>query len=334
MNQPMDNMLPVGFRFGRTGVSVEWVDFGDSTLHEPFFAQSIRAIRSKGRGMIQTDSSISDLFEKSARVPCLEPTVVIFHISRCGSTFLTNLLRSGQDCCALSEASPIGSLWRRNLFNDVPFVQPEDEGNIRKRLLDSVVSLYGAKFGRNVIIKCHAASTLKIPLVRSIWPTVPFILVIRNPIEVIVSNLDKPGWWLRSMSRQIDGANIFGLGPTELRQMSMEQYCAFGIGQFLKSAGTNMDPNMWVVDYSQLSLSNIQSMASRLGIALPDDKAPDFRGLLLQYSKDITGTRAFQEDSDWKIRDAPESVRKLASELAIPHYEKLRQTAGFATSIC
>ena len=50
-------------------------------------------------------------------------------------------------------------------------------------------SLYTACFGLQEVIKAHTANILQISSVRSIWPSVSFIVNVRNSVEVMASNL-------------------------------------------------------------------------------------------------------------------------------------------------
>jgi len=82
---------------------VAWMRFGEAGLREPFFEQSVRRLRTQRIVDIRhTDSDV--LLDAEETVP---PSGFIFHISRCGSTLLTNALREYPQNIVISEAHPI-----------------------------------------------------------------------------------------------------------------------------------------------------------------------------------------------------------------------------------
>src|ERR1019366_5688912 len=95
--------LPIGFTFGPQ-VSVRWLEFGGRSLSEPFFGQSVRALRCSKPPARERVTNLQTLFDVASAYREVEPSGLIFHVSRCGSTFLTNILKAGAGVLALSEA--------------------------------------------------------------------------------------------------------------------------------------------------------------------------------------------------------------------------------------
>jgi hypothetical protein len=277
-------------------------------------------------------TALTALLEARETVLPRDPAGVIFHVSRCGSTLIANILKMGDGCVVMSEAHPIGLLFQSRLFTDSPFPS-ENREEIRKLLLDCVVRLYAAAFGSHLVIKCHAASILQISRMRSVWPNVPFIILIRDPIEVMVSNLARPSGWLRSMQRPVGTGNIFRFTDAEIRQMTMEQYCARGLGKFFEAAIEQFGKNCWVLDYAKLSIRNIYRVSELFNISLPASDSPEVRQALLSYSKDGSGSRSFENDRELKQREATPSVRDYATQWAQKPYEILRKGGTFPLNV-
>jgi hypothetical protein len=327
-SQWYDRWLPIGFRFNSPAPSVTWLDVGPKKISEPFYGQTIRNARSAPSTSERT-TGIEKLIQIADSFPSIDPAGIIFHVSRCGSTLLTNAFKAGGECTTLSEASVIESLVRENTFQGVA-IGIEGVDNIRGRLLRAVVSLYTACFGLPVVIKAHTTDILLISRLRVTWPSVPFIVNVRNPVEVMASNLAAPADWLRSIIAPYGEENVFGFTGPETRQMTMEEYCARGLGRFLEAANAQLDEQCWVLDYKHMNLENIYKAAQLINLEMPQTHAAQIASAFQTYSKDPAGTRTYVEDGDWKQRTAPPSVHSLAAQWTMGPYQKLLETSTFS----
>src|ERR1700733_6303737 len=143
----------------------------------------------------------------------------------------------------LSEARPVGLFFRPNVFRESPFPE-EGWDDARRMLLDAVSTAYahhGDDRDPKLIIKCHAINLLHIRLIRSAWPAVPCIIVIRDPLEVMISNFAKPGRWMKWREDPITARRVFGWSEDDVRKMPVEEYCARGLGSFIESAKKAVD---------------------------------------------------------------------------------------------
>src|SRR4029450_14106661 len=88
------NWLPVRFSFTPRSVSVRWLDFGRTTLSQPFFNQTLRQLRRTEPPASERMTDLSELLRSRAAFDAVRPAGIIFHVSRCGSTFLPNGLKA------------------------------------------------------------------------------------------------------------------------------------------------------------------------------------------------------------------------------------------------
>src|SRR5690242_496587 len=93
---PPQGWLPVGV----DGRFVDWVHFGMGRLDEPFFEGSVRRAL-QGRPARRRTTAEALVAAKPARAP----DGFIFHMSRCGSTLVAQMLASDPECLAISEAA-------------------------------------------------------------------------------------------------------------------------------------------------------------------------------------------------------------------------------------
>jgi hypothetical protein len=305
--------------------SVSWLDFGSILLSDPFYDQTIWNIRSSSRLVTERNTSIEELVQLADSFPPIEPAGIIFHISRCGSTLLTNVLKAGGECTVLSEAPLIDCLVQQDKFQGIS-VGVEGLENTRRRLLQAVISLYTACFGLQVVIKAHTTNMMHISRLRLIWPWVPFIVNIRNPVEVMASNLAKPSDMMRSILTPYTSHNVFGFTGPETRQMSMEEYCARCLGKLLEAANAQLDDRCWVLDFKNMGIENIYKMAHLLNVRMPETNAEQITNAFLVYSKDRSGESLYESDSDQKQRESPPSVHSLAAQWTLESYQRLLDT--------
>jgi len=325
-----ERWLPVRLRFNGAGSSAIWLDFGSKSLSEPFYDQTVGLLRTSVPAAAERHTSIEEMLQVADSFSPIPPAGIIFHISRCGSTLLTNALRASGECTTLSEAPIFSCLVRQDAFpSNVAGL--EDGEAIRARLLQATVSLYTSCFGLPVVIKAHTATILHIARLRAVWPSVPFVINIRNPVEVISSNLAMPSDWLRSMLAPYGEENDFGFSGPETRQMTVEEYCARGLGKFLEAAG-ECDHGCRVIDYAQIDIASVYDIASFLKVEMPATSAAQIAGALATYSKDPSAAQLFDDDRDWKQSQAPETVHKLAQKWANDPYRRLcTRAAGFGS---
>ena len=121
---------------------------------------------------------------------------------------------------------------------------------------------------------------------------------------------------MRSMQRPVGGGNMFELEEAQIRQMTMEEYCARGLGYFFQAAVEQFDENCWVLDYENLSVTNIFKVSQLFKITLPHPDSAQVQQVIRSYSKDGTASRPFESDRELKQREATASARDLARQWA------------------
>ena len=102
-------------------------------------------------------------------------------------------------------------------------------------LLDALASLFQSYAGHGanrLVIKFPSWNILFLELVHLIWPTTPCLIVIRDPVHVMVSNLLKPGGWVRMkqsvyarhLSGATAGASDAGMGVEEFARGRLDNF--------------------------------------------------------------------------------------------------------------
>ena len=312
--------LPTDFIFNRANSLVRWIDFGSKCITEPFFRMTLEFLRGSNPPAPERLTSIDLFLDAGRAAPMVLPSGVIFHVSRCGSTLLANALKTSEGIVTLSEANPLAPFFRASPFNLAPCLAAISN-NARKTFLDALVTLYAhhgaTSANARVLIKCHTMEIFGMSLIRQIWPTVPFVILIRDPVEVIVSNLKNPAGWTIERKHSSE----FGWSSIETENMSPEEYLARLFGRMCEAASAQIDNNCRVIDYSTLDKQSLLSVASFFGINMGGVR---FEEVLQKYAKDPTNTKIFEADAERKQREATPLTRDCVRRWADGAYHHLR----------
>jgi len=174
-----------------SGPWVDWVHLGARRFTDPFFGQTLdRCLRHPADVLFRHQTPLADLAEIAAAQAGLPPTGFIFHLSRCGSTLISQMLAAAPENTVLSEAAPIDQLLRLRFQVDG---LTEERQMQWLRWLVQVLSRPRDSVARHVFIKFDCWHTRFLPLIRRAFPGVPWIFVYREPLEVLVSHANHRG---------------------------------------------------------------------------------------------------------------------------------------------
>jgi hypothetical protein len=305
---------------------VRWIEFGSAPLAEPFFGQTADNLRQASPPAREIETDLETLVRIAGRLPAIRPSGFIFHISHCGSTLTANALKTADSTVVASEPLPVVKFARR--FADPPGAYLAERWNrTRRTVLDSLFRLlatYRTGEPERLVIKFTSVNTICMRLVRSFWPETPCVMLIRDPVEVMVSALGEPGW-MRWKEQYPDLAReSFNLAdlPGSVKNMSGEEYCGRILGRLFESALAAVDKHCKVIDYEDLSPRRVRDIAEFFGIELPggEDLAPVFR----VSAKDLRGSLPFQNDRVRKRALATSAINQAARQWALPGYSELR----------
>jgi bifunctional lysine-specific demethylase and histidyl-hydroxylase NO66 len=302
--------LPVAIDFRSRNPKVEWRDFKANPLSEPMFAQSVARLRA------ETPSRKARITALKALASCREeraPCGFIFHISRCGSTLVSNAMKSIVGTEVISEPALLG-----------PLMTPAPQGESEVWPADGIVSredcLRGAiaAFGRprrpgcdlGLIVKFTSWQILSLALVRKLWPDVPYLIVIRDPVEVMVSCLASPPGWFKFGSKLSATCRMFGWRPEELEGVSRERICAKALGEFFHVAAENLGGNCRILSYPNFTPTRVPDLASFFGIDSAAIDSTQLEKCFSTYSKDRRAVRLHIDDREQKQSEATDLMRQ------------------------
>jgi hypothetical protein len=327
--------LPLDFHFDPepslvTAASVRWMDFEADSLAEPFFWQTVEKLREASSSQL-IDTSVDTFLRLASLLPSAGPAGFIFHISHCGSTLLANALRAAPQTLVAAEATPFVRLARWRKESPDAYLRGHWQSKLR-RLYESLFTIYANHLGpatpHRLVVKFSSLNLFGLKFVRQSWPDIPCLILVRDPVDVLVSSVTENGWLAHKLEpgRPLE---LYGWSepPQAFAEMSNEEYCARLLARHLTAALEGIDEHCKVVDYEDLTPSRIIELARFFGLELP--RTENLDKVLTVYSKDPAKNVPFLDDRHRKRRLASKSLKDAAVEFALPHYIALRSRGGW-----
>lgn len=279
-------MIPIRLRLFPEPHTVEWGTVRREQLAGEFFDQAVAGIQTE-------KSDIATMRERDAR-----PAGFIFHASRCGSSLVANALACIDGTAVIAEAQPVGEAVERG---DAPMI---------RAVLSAMSGVEGAS---HYVVKFRSGETLRIAAILEAWPHVPWVMLCRVPVEIIVSNLEQPAGWLAHKRRR-------------KARMSDEQYCAVTIGHFYNRAAAAIQRGLGrgigrVVDYADLNLATIVQIARDFGLP-PDEAEQRAMAASMEFHSKKPDVQ-FTPDSQAKRERASAASIEMAAKFADGPYRRL-----------
>ena len=238
--------IPIQVCWHQAQPTVEWSYLGDIRFTEPFFDQTIeRSFQHPFNLLFRRQTSLAALTELQTIQPGIAPTGFIFHLSRCGSTLVAQMLASLPQAIVISEAGPIDAVLHPR---GQTTITPDDQ----RRWLQGMVHALGQQRTGNekyYFIKFDSWHTLDLALIREAFPNTPWIFIYRDPVEVMVSNLKQPS---AQMIPAAVGTGLPGLDLSSRLQITPEEYCARVLARFCQAVLEHHHPGALLVNYCQL----------------------------------------------------------------------------------
>jgi len=292
---------------GRT--CVNWAHFADADPHESFYEESIRrALAHPFNRIFRCRMPVSDFVSGARAALVAPPGGFIFHMSRCGSTLVSRMLAAVDRFRVVSEPAPVDEAvqWART--------RPEAEP-----LLAAMVAAFGHRDGASGrhFLKLDSWHTLALPLFRRVFPTVPWVFVYRDPVEVLVSHMRQRG------IQTVPGMMPHGLyGFDDWDDMSPEDYCARALNAICVAAMDALPLGQGrLVNYRDLPQAVSEVILPHFNVVCSVDESRAMADAARIDAK--APHQTFAGDTDTKQRDAPPAVRAAAEAHLGETYRRL-----------
>jgi hypothetical protein len=304
-----DAWMPLRVSYREAKPFAEWAYFGSKRCVEPFFEDTMRLV---------LRNPFARAFRYESPLECATsaaPAGFIFHMSRCGATLMGQMLAALESSLVISEAPAIDDVVQADV--SVPSITEGQHAGWLRAVVGAFAQYHANQ--ERYFIKLDSWHIHKLPLIRRAFPEVPWIFLYRAPVEVLVSQLRKPG------RVALPGAlplSEVGMSAEDLTALNREEWCARVLSGFCRTALSHCeDPKGLFLNYNQLPEA-VWTVAKRhFGLSLDEEEAARMRSAVKFDSKNPS--RPFEPDGARKQQEASSRICELAREFLEPLYQQL-----------
>ena len=266
---PEEGWIPVSVQNTPDGLSFTWIFIGVNRYAEPFFHDTLSVARHFKEnktypGRVTTLGQLLDFAERTNHVA---PTAFIFHVSRCGSTLMSQALAAGEENIVLSEVPLLDALLR------LPFQEESVTSDELDQALMAVIHILARKRNpkeKSLFIKTDCWHVFFYEKLRSLFPQTPFIFLYRRPDQVIRSHQKQRG--LQSIPTTLE-AGVTGIPHDPSGLADLDGYLIKLLEQIF-NAFINIqshDLNTFLINYDEGTAALLDIVEKATGIRFGDD---------------------------------------------------------------
>jgi hypothetical protein len=294
---------------------VDWCELVEARFDEPFFDQTIERCLLRPFALLFRHQTPLDALDELAAQPVAAPAGFVFHMSRCGSTLLAQMLAALPAHLVISEAGPIDMLLRAHLRD------PRITDAQRVAWLRGLLAAYAqcGQRARRLFVKFDSWSVFALPLIRRAFPDTPWIFLYREPLEVLVSHARERGSQMLPgvLQPELLGLDWQGVGRLSLDEYSarvLERICAAAVAHAELGGGR-------LLHYRQLPGALWETLGGHFGLCWTAAELAQMAAVAGFHAK--RPHERFAPDAEEKRRAATPELRALAAQRLDPWYAQL-----------
>jgi gluconate kinase len=189
---PLANWIPYRLKYDEGAWLLNWLHLDKKRMTEPFFDETISICRSKQKELsrFESCSDTTLLIDAGNAITHLKPTAIVFHVSRCGSTLLSQAFAQSETCISIAEAPLLDEILRATE------IDPDISDSQREAWFKAALNMMGQiRTGKEsaYVIKLDSWHIHFYNLLREWFPEVPFFFLTRQPDEIIASHAKRRG---------------------------------------------------------------------------------------------------------------------------------------------
>lgn len=295
------NWIPGKLVKGPSGETIcEWLPIDNIPFTDPFFDETIVKARIQHACHLQQSvSSLQMMAEWAENMDAVPPSAFIFHVSRCGSTLVSQMLSRLSSAIVLAEVPFFDEILRLPL-KEAGRISKEEEWTADKgsagRLLRAAIRLYGRRRTgneRHLFIKTDSWHLFFYHQLRALYPDVPFILLYRTPAEVIRSHEKRRG--MQAVPGMIEPA-LLGLQPNDMEGIGLNVYMAKVLEKYYQQliSIVKTDKNSHLLNYNEGAMQLTDKTLGFSGVRIGDQERRDMQTRSMFNAKN--GGEVFAEE--------------------------------------
>jgi gluconate kinase len=309
----LDGFVPVAVHALAGAPVVAWCRLDGQRFAEPFFEETLRvAQRLPFNRAFAPWTPLRELPARGAQRPGVRIAGFVFHLSRCGSTLVAQAFAALPQVLVLSEPPPFDAIVRAH--EQQPELDRATQVAWLRAMLDALAQPRAGE--QQVVVKLDAWHASHLDLIEAAFPGVPWIFLVREPVDVLVSHRRQYSF----MMAALNAPSLLGCTPQEAMRMQPDEYRAQVLGRIL-TAMVERDAGERTIDYRALPEAIWETIAPRFGIALTAAERARVREATTRDAK--APARTFVSDLAAKRREADEVVQACAARWLRTPYDQL-----------
>lgn len=295
----------------------DWLWFGARPIDAPFFEDEVRRASALPLNwLLRIRTGLADIVRGAPDEPAPPLAGLVFHMSRCGSTLLAQMLCAVPGHAVSSEPEPLDAVLRW-----IAAAHPGPE--LASAAIRATVAALGRR--RNPaerhFIKLEVWHSLFLPELRGAFPEVNWVYLHRDPVEVLVSLAAQPS--IHILPGALDPGRL-GIDPGEAE--GLDDHSAMVLHATMQAVIRHWPLGGGLaVDYPDIAAAATGPIAAHFGLDLAQAELARMTAAAGRDAK--APERKFSADRAAKQASATEPVRRAAARWLEPLQEHLRVIA-------
>jgi hypothetical protein len=302
------NWLPARAALRPEGLYLALRDVGPGELKDAFMQETILR-------MPASEAIVHIAREDVGKAaPGTAPVGLIFHVARCGSTLISQLLKKHEPLVVYAEPLPVNEILLP------PHKWPRGELVCALRSLGDAL----ARHSRGpYVLKFSSWNTLFCDILADAFPDSPWILSLRDPVEVGVSMLSQPPGWLWEPNGP--ASQFASFAEVDPASRSPEDHVARLYGAMCQAVA-RLDPRRGkLVHYEALPAAVWEIVGPHFSLSIGEQQRQRMAEAARNHSKAPPGQVVeFARDDAMKQAAASTRLRQAVESFARPPLEHLR----------
>ncbi|HEX4848136.1 MAG TPA: hypothetical protein VFV30_08325 [Novosphingobium sp.] len=293
----------------------DWLWFGSRRLDAPFFEDEVRRASALPLNwLLRIRTGLRDLVKGAPAEPEPPLSGLVFHLSRCGSTLLAQMLGALPGHTVSSEPEPLDAVLRWTAA-----ARPDPaESSAAIRAMVAALGRPRHPAPRH-FIKLEVWHTLFLPQLRAAFPAVNWVYLHRDPAEVLVSLAAQPS--MHILPGALDPA-LLGIDPAQAE--GPDDHAAMVLHAAMRAVIDHWPLGGGLaVDYPEIPAAATGAIAAHFGLEL--DSAARARMAAAAQRDAKAPERPFAADRAAKQAEATDSIRRAAAQWLDPLRQQLAQ---------
>lgn len=290
----------------------DWVDIGDTDPTLPFLHDRIARAGSGWRAALPAASGQ------------VQPSALVLHAGRCGSTLVSRALSHLSRCHVLSEPQAVNAVL--GVDGVWPFMPDSVRGEALRQVIEALTGSARTDQDR-VILKLSSWNALHLPLLEEVFPDVPKVFIYRQPEEILVSLRDAPSGWMRRADDPVQAKLFLSIAPG-VSGCNPLAFAAQVLGRIYAmiadAASKPGSAGKWLlIRYDELPDALSRKIPSWLDVQPSLAEVRHVAEAAHTHAKDTDHPRRFEPDSARKRAAVTPELAELAERFANASYSRL-----------